>query len=159
MATISAENLPLLILVIANLILAVAVLALSVKIRRLLKGEGAKDLGDTIRNFDSEIKKLVAFRADLEKYLAKAETRLRRSVQGIETVRFNPFQGTGEGGNQSFATSLVNENGDGVVISTIYSRERTSVFAKPVKNHKSEFNLTEEEKLSLDQAHRKLKDN
>jgi len=47
---------------------------------------------------------------------------------------------------------MVNENGDGVVLSSLYSRERMSIFAKPVKNGKSEYELTTEEKEVLEKA-------
>jgi len=77
------------------------------------------------------------------------EKRLRKSVQSVHTVRFNPFKGTGGGGNQSFATSFLNEEGDGVVLSSIYSRDRVSIFAKPVKKHSSEYELSEEEKEAV----------
>jgi hypothetical protein len=58
-------------------------------------------------------------------------------------TRFNPFED--QGGNHSFAISMVNERGDGVVISSLYSRERMSVFAKHIKKGKSDIDLTEEE--------------
>ena len=73
-------------------------------------------------------------------------------MTGVETVRFNPFKGDGSGGNQSFSTAFVNEEGDGVVISSLYSRERVSVFAKPVKKMSSEYEMTAEEKESLQKA-------
>ena len=70
----------------------------------------------------------------------------------MHTVRFNPFKGTGAGGNQSFATALLNENGDGVVLSSLYSRERVSVYAKPVQKFSSEYELSGEEKQAIKSA-------
>jgi hypothetical protein len=85
------------------------------------------------------------------------EKRLKKSVQAVHTVRFNPFKGTGEGGNQSFATAFLTEDGDGVIISSLYSREHVSVFGKPVKKLVSEHTLSDEEKEALDTAVTKLK--
>ena len=56
------------------------------------------------------------------------------------------------GANQSFATALVNQHGDGVIFSSLYGRERTSVFSKPLKNHTSEHGLSEEEKQAVKKA-------
>jgi len=39
-----------------------------------------------------------------------------------------------------------------VVLSSLYARDRMSIFAKPVKNNKSEYELTEEEKEALKKA-------
>ena len=85
------------------------------------------------------------------------ENRLQRSIQAVETIRFNPFKGTGEGGNQSFATSFLSENGDGVVISSMYSRDRVSVFSKPLAKFVSSFELMEEEKEVIANSKNQLK--
>ncbi|MGH7249434.1 MAG: DUF4446 family protein, partial [Minisyncoccia bacterium] len=54
--------------------------------------------------------------------------------------------------NQSFAIGMMNEDGDGLVLSSLYSRERMSIFAKPIKRGKSEYELTAEEKEALNKA-------
>ena len=81
---------------------------------------------------------------------------MKRSLQSVETVRFNPFKGSGEGGNQSFSTSFVSENGDGVVISSLYSRDRISVFSKPLSKFQSSFELTDEEKKVIEDSKKNL---
>ena len=47
---------------------------------------------------------------------------------------------------------MLNEEGDGVVLSSLYSRERMSVFAKPIKGGKSEYELTGEETNAIKKA-------
>ena len=47
---------------------------------------------------------------------------------------------------------MLDEEGDGLVISSLYSRERMSIFAKPIKNNKSEYELSMEEKEALSKA-------
>jgi hypothetical protein len=44
------------------------------------------------------------------------------------------------------------DKNSGVALSSLYSRERMSVFAKPIKNHKSEYELTTEEKEVLSRS-------
>jgi thymidylate kinase len=72
--------------------------------------------------------------------------RLQKSVQEVRTIRFDPFEGTTGSGKQSFAMALLNEHGDGVVISSLYTREKVSVFAKPIEKKTSQYELTKEEK-------------
>jgi hypothetical protein len=88
----------------------------------------------------------------MQEYLLTVEKRLKKSVQAVNTVRFNPFKGTGSGSNQSFSTAFLNEERNGVVISSLYSREHISVYSKPVVAGKSEYELSDEEKESLDKA-------
>ena len=86
----------------------------------------------------------------MQKEIAVINMKLKKSIRGLETVRFNPFPD--QGSNQSFAIGMLNEEGDGVVFSSLYSRERMSVFAKPVKNKKSEYELSAEEREVLKKA-------
>ena len=99
---------------------------------------------------------LIKFRKDMEQYLIGVEKRLRKSTQSIETIRFNPFKGSGAGGNQSFATAFLNEDGNGLVMSSLYARDRVSIFSKPVKNFTSEFELSDEEKRVISDTKKKL---
>lgn len=134
------------------IILAIVIIRLEIRINRLMRGQKGNSLEDAFNLMNKDIENLHDFRHDMEKYLKHVEKRLRRSVQAIETIRYNPFKGTGSGGNQSFATALLNEEGNGVVISSLYSREHVSVFSKPLKSHNSEFELTEEERDVLEKA-------
>ena len=140
------------ILVAGIIVLLIWIIRLEFKMRRLLFGKNAKSLEDTIINIKGGQKELEQFRKEVEKYLEHSEKRLQRSVQGIGTIRFNPFKGAGVGGNQSFSTAFLNENGDGVVISTLHARERMSVYSKSVEKFASSYELTEEEKSAIQKA-------
>lgn len=134
------------------LLLVAWVIRLEVKLRRFTLGKDGTSLEGSVVLLKKQYDETLRFRADIEKYLRSVEERLRRSIQGTETIRFNPFQGDGSGGNQSFATALMNEAGDGVVFSSIYARDRMCVFAKPVKNFGSEHELSTEENEALKKA-------
>jgi hypothetical protein len=120
------------------------------RLKRFFFGKKAKDLEDTIINLEDEISKLKKSKENTEKEIKEINEKLKKSIRGLETIRFNPFPD--QGSNQSFAIGILNEDGDGVVLSSLYSRERMSIFAKPIKNGKSEYELTEEEKKSLEKA-------
>ncbi len=135
---------------IAILVGAVWVFITEKRLKRFFLGKKAKDLEDTIVNLEQEISKLHKTKEEMQKNIATIQTKQKKSICGLETVRFNPFPD--QGSNQSFAISMLNENGDGVVVSSLYARERMSVFAKPVKNGKSEYELSTEEKEVLEKA-------
>ena len=145
------------ILALATIVLVVIVIMMHLKMRKFLIDVDANNIADSLEHVGTNLKELQAFKSELEQYLAAVEKRLRKSVQSVHTVRFNPFKGTGGGGNQSFSTAFINEEGDGVIISSLYSREHVSVFSKPIKGHKSEFELSEEEKESLESARNNLR--
>ena len=125
-------------------------LGLRRRFARLSLSKGGS-LEDSINHLSAEAKDMRKFRSELEKYLKLAEARLRTSVRGVGVVRFNPFT-QGQGGNQSFATAFLDERGSGVVFSTLYARDRVGVYAKPVENGASSFELTDEEKEAIERA-------
>ena len=134
---------------VAVIFLAVWTFILERRIAKLLAGKSGATLEDTIGKNSADIGKLFTFQKNVEGALGELDGRIRKKLHGAKTLRFNPFAGTGSGGNQSFATALLDESGDGVVFSTLYSREKVSVFAKPIKNRTSEFELTSEEQEVL----------
>ncbi len=129
-----------------TVILIIWIIRLEIKIGKFVKGKDGKSLEDSIVSGHKNLEKLNEFQKEVIGHFINVEKRLKRSIQSVETIRFNPFKGTGEGGNQSFSTSIVSENGDGVVFSSLYSRDRVSVFSKPISKFQSNFELTEEEK-------------
>jgi|ERR1035437_4889779 hypothetical protein len=141
---------------LALLVLTIAVIMLNMRIKRLLGGSEVKDIEASMSEAHKAIKEIERFRTELETYLSGVETRLKKSIQSVHTVRFNPFKGTGSGSNQSFSTAFLSENGDGVVISSLYARDHVSVFSKPIKGHSSEFELSEEERDSVENAKKHL---
>jgi len=133
-------------------VLTIWIMLLERKLARFLRGGKTETLGESLSSLEQEVKALSAFRKETEGYLHAVEKRLKRSVQGVGTVRFQAFKGTGDGGNQSFASAFINEKGDGVVISSIYSRNIVGVYAKPVSGGAATFELTPEEKEALGRA-------
>jgi len=77
---------------------------------------------------------------------------LIRCVQGIGLVRYSAFEDTG--GDQSFSLALVDGNGDGMVVSALYGRDATRVYAKPVEGWTSSRPLAREEEQALTRARR-----
>jgi hypothetical protein len=131
------------------ILLIVWIIRLEIKFRRLTAGKSG-NLEESIMILKDNQKEAEKFMSEMQKYLTDVEKRLQKSVQAVETVRFNAFDGVGA--NQSFATALVNQHGDGVVFSSLYGRERTSIFSKPLKNHASEHGLSDEEKQAVKKA-------
>ncbi|HOO48193.1 MAG TPA: DUF4446 family protein [Candidatus Paceibacterota bacterium] len=123
------------------------ILIIEIRLKRIFSGFKAKNMENLIAELTKKTKELEEERKKTELQITSIDKKLAQSIRNIETVRFNPFPEVG--GNQSFAMSLLNDEGNGVVVSSLYSRDRTSLFAKPIKAGQSEFELTKEEKSVL----------
>lgn len=145
-----AGALALLIILAALIIWRVS--GLEKRLSSILGGGKAGDIEQSLKGIHTEIQELREFKKEHAHQLATLEKKVARSVQSVETLRFNAFKGNGGGGNQSFATGFIDERGNGVVISGLYSRERMSVYAKPVKTYSSDHSLSDEEKEVLSRA-------
>jgi len=96
-----------------------------------------------IKEIKKDIKKLSQWNADLQKICDI-------SITKVGVVRFNPFKDTG--GDQSFAIALLDSNNNGVVLSSLYTREGTRVYTKPIQDASSPYNLSDEEKEAIEKA-------
>jgi hypothetical protein len=78
-----------------------------------------------------------------------------KHVQQVGVVRFNAFDNTGS--DLSFAVAMLDATDSGFVLSGIYGREESRVYAKPVLKGESTYMLTKEEKQALEVAGKKNK--
>ena len=136
----------------AIILLLVWVIMLEIRLHKTFGGSSAGSLEGALSNIQSSLKHLLNHKVQTEAELSDINRRVARSLQGIHTKRFNPFKDSGLGGNQSFVTAMLNENGDGLILTCIYSHEKTGVYAKPIKEYKSEYELTGEELDALNNA-------
>lgn len=75
----------------------------------------------------------------------------KKHLQKIGFKRYNPFTDTG--GDQSFTAALLDDLGDGIMISSLHSRENTRLYAKKVEGGKVENQtLSNEEQDVIKQA-------
>jgi len=113
--------------------------------------------GAKIENIESiltkQLKKADKQEGDIKKIFEEI-SRLNQiaqiSFQKIEIIRYNPFKDTG--GDQSFSIALLDAKNNGFIITSLYSRGDTRVYAKPVKEGIAEYTLSEEEETVLGKA-------
>ena len=138
---------PTTLLILAVIVLLVWLIRLEIKLSRFLRGKDAKNLEELINETLATVKETDQINEEITQHLLKVEERLRRSIQHVKIIRFNPFPD--QGGNQSFVTAFLDERGNGAVVSSLYSRDKVSVYAKPVTNRQSEYELSAEERAAL----------
>lgn len=119
---------------------------------KIFKGKHGKDLEGVIETLITHKKDTEHFAKEVANTLSKHDVRIRKAAHAPAITRFDAFSGNGEGGKQSFATALVSEDGNGMVLSSLYMRDKMRIYAKPVTNYTSSFELTDEERGVLEQA-------
>lgn len=105
------------------------------------------------KNLKEVISEIRILREEIKTVLKEIESLKKKNIfniQKVGIVRFNPFKDSG--GNQSFSIAFLDGKDDGVVVTSLYTREGNRIFGKPIKNGKSEYILLEEEKEAINLA-------
>lgn len=124
------------------------------RLRRLVRGGDGKTLEGTIRTLQDRVAALESYAVKTSGTLNAIDVRLKKSVRGVAMKQFDPFQG--QGGQQSFSAALVDEGGDGIVVSSIHARDGVRVYGKALTGFASQRELSNEEKDAVVEAKKKL---
>ncbi len=115
-----------------------------------LLGGGAAKATDRIAALERSAAEEQAVRLAVDGRLAALERVATSEVPRIGFVRYNAF--TDVGSDLSYALALLNKTGDGVVISSIWSREETRTYGKAVQNFTSAQDASAEELAAIAKA-------
>ncbi|MFH0906664.1 MAG: DUF4446 family protein [bacterium] len=120
------------------------------KLKTFFNGKNASDLEGVL--FE-EIKRLKKTEKDIEQLansLKIIEKMTNKSIQKVGVIRFNPFKETG--GDQSFSIAMLDSNDNGLILSSLYTRQGTRIYSKPIEIGKSKYPLSNEELNALKKA-------
>jgi hypothetical protein len=121
--------------------------------RQLLSGVHAGNLEEIMAMHVGRINQHDRRLGDLDQGLDGLDRTLQTAIQRFGLVRFNPFDEVG--GDQSFAIALLDQHGNGIVLSSLHNRAETRVYAKPIEGGRSRYTLSDEEEQALAQANAK----
>lgn len=115
-------------------------------------GRNGKDLESTILAQFAHFKKLDSETKELYDICEKIHNLASKGLYRVGYIRFNPFKDVG--GDQSFAISLLDGKKNGIVLSSLFTREGTRMYSKPVIEGQStkRYPFTEEEKKAISSA-------
>ena len=148
-------------LAVAGGALLVAIIALAFaipawrKVRRVDRmvaaaGDDGAGIVATMVEHDNQLREL---RSDL--LVVHDNTQLLRrmakeSISHLGLVRFDAFQDLS--GSMSFSLAMLDEQGDGLVVTSISGRNDSRLYAKPIKGGHCGDSITDEERQAVEQA-------
>ena len=103
-----------------------------------------EEIVTSISDFDQKL-------SNLDQSLKSLEVEELKHIQRIQLLRYNPYEDTG--GDQSFSVVLLDNKGNGIVVTSLHARSGTRVFAKPVvEGRASKYQFSKEEQLAVKRA-------
>ncbi|MDD3661771.1 MAG: DUF4446 family protein [Candidatus Dojkabacteria bacterium] len=128
----------------------VRIRSLESRVHTLSRGTKDRDLSSLIKDIEHLLEKTNVDIAEMHKEFEHIRSDTATFFRKIGLVRFQAFKDTG--GDQSFSLALLNENNNGFVLSTLFGRDFSKIYAKSVENGSSSHTLTDEEKQAINEA-------
>lgn len=109
-----------------------------------------KNIDEDLKAYIGRVEKVENLNKEIIQYCERLDKTVDTCIQKVGMVRYNAFKDVGS--NLSFTLALLDNNNNGVVLNGIYSRDNSNIYAKPLKDGKSEYVLSEEEKEAIEKA-------
>ena len=111
---------------------------------------GGASASQRLDRLDARVAEVGSALGRAEGRVSELEALSRTDVSRVGFVRYDAFDDTGS--ELSYAVALLNREGDGFVMSSIYSRTDTRTYGKVVTAYKPAVNASEEELLAIERA-------
>ena len=108
------------------------------------------DLDSLLKDYIKDLNQVKQDNKEIREYFTKLDNDVNSCIQKIGLVRYNAFRDVGS--DLSFAIALLDNNDNGVVLNGLYGSESSNIYAKPIKNGGSTYQLSEEEKYAIEIA-------
>jgi hypothetical protein len=118
--------------------------------RLLLSGATGRDLDQLLLDQAALLERQQQEITALKHQVTALAENAKLHIQKTATVRFNAFPDTGS--DLSFAIAVLDANDNGFVLSSLFGRSESRVYAKPIAAGKSTYQLSDEEKDALTRA-------
>lgn len=147
---IGVNFLLILILFLMNLSNRSKIKKLKYKYNKFMNGLSDVNIESVLDNCINNVDGVIEKNKELEYKLNTVERNMYYCVQKVGVVRYNAFDNVGS--DLSYSIALLNNNDDGLVISSLYTRDSSSTYAKPIVGGKSRYALSAEELQAIDTA-------
>jgi len=118
--------------------------------RTLMRGLKHENLEELLFRYADDVQRLESEAAGIQQRLAQHERQIELSAGPVIVKRYNAFPDAGS--DLSFSVAFLNRDADGVIISSIFGREESRAYAKPILAGASTYSLSEEEREVLEKA-------
>lgn len=141
-----------------NILLLLLVLFCIYKIYKISKeyisfmkkiGNG-NNIDEILKTYLNDVREIKKDNSEIKAYYTKLDSDISSCIQKVGLVRYNAFKNVGS--DLSFAIALLDKNDNGVVFNGLYGSDSSNIYAKPIKNGESSYQLSPEEKYAIEIA-------
>ena len=139
-----------LILIIIVIITYTSLNKLESKYRKLMRGVNKNNLEEMVISYLDKIEVVKDQNDIMKEMYEQINGELKTCVQKTSMVRYKAFDDIGS--DLSFSLALLDGSSNGVILTSIYGRNESTIYAKPIDKGISRYELSQEENKVLEQA-------
>ena len=137
--------------ILGFVVLGIKFSKLDAKYKKFMQKLGnGKNLEEDLQNYMERVDQVENQNTIMANQVKLLDQNMTNCIQKIGMVRYNAFKDVGS--DLSFTLALLDQNNNGVVLNGIYAREMSNIYAKPIKNGKSTYAVSEEEIQAIQKA-------
>lgn len=138
------------VMVILFIIMLISNRKLKKRYMLLMKDADKGSLEDMIRNYQKKIDETYVDAKVALEDLKLLSNQVNHCIQKVGVVRFKAFEDIGS--DLSYSVALLDNKNDGVVITSIFGRNISTSYAKPISKGTSKYALSDEEVYAMNKA-------
>ncbi len=132
------------------LIAEIRISRLKERYNELVRGSDGINIEELLVKNGYEIEEVREHISTLDREIDSLQTKMTFAIQKVGFIRYNAFADMGS--ELSFSIAILDNFLNGFILTSIYGRDQSTCYAKPIKNGKSVYPLSTEEMQAIDRA-------
>lgn len=125
------------------------------RVNQFMGQNDGSDFEDMLNNFIEQSNAIDERQGRIVDEISALRNQIKFCIQKVGIVRYNPFEEVG--GDLCYAVAILDENDDGIVLNSVYSRDGCYTYAKPIEKGRCvKYKLSAEEEEAVLDAKKSL---
>lgn len=133
-----------------NIIALTSLSKLKKRYKKMMRGNNNKNIEDVINKYMDDIEKVEENSNNFMNQYDILNAKINKSIQKTSVIRYKAFEDVGS--DLSFSIALLDGDNNGLILTSIFGRNESTVYAKPIDNGISRYEMSEEEEEALKSA-------
>lgn len=129
---------------------------LKLKYKKFMRGTNNTNIEELINNYLDKIDKAKEETEYVKELYSGLDKRVKGCVQKVAIVRYRAFDDVGS--DLSYSIALLDSDNNGVILTSIFGRNESTTYAKPVDKGISRYELSTEENQVLENCINSIKE-
>ncbi|EJO5348123.1 DUF4446 family protein [Clostridium botulinum] len=127
------------------------------KYKKFMRGTNNKNIEELINNYLDKVDKAKEETEYVKEIYSTLDKRVKSCIQKVAIVRYRAFDDVGS--DLSYSIAFLDNDNSGVILTSIFGRNESTTYAKPIDKGISRYDLSDEEKQALENCINNVSEN